>query len=59
MTDLFRLGFDKIAEYLIKKEADVNAVGQDGNTPLIWSVYNGKKKFFYICQINNLMASDM
>lgn len=44
---LLHLGFDKIAEFLIEKGANVDAVGQDGNTPLIWSVYNGKQNPFW------------
>lgn len=51
-TEFFRIGFDKIAEYLIQNGADVNTVGQDGNSILIWAVYNGKK-FFYVFEIVN------
>lgn len=46
----FFLGFDKIAEYLIQNGADVNAIGQDGNSVLIWAAYNGKK-FFHVFEI--------
>lgn len=37
----FGLGFDKVAELLIEKGADVNVVGQGGHTALNWAAYGG------------------
>lgn len=37
------LGFDQIAELLIQKGANINVVGSEGNTALIWAAKNGKK----------------
>lgn len=36
------LGFDKIAELLIQKGADVNVLGQFGRTALSWAATKGK-----------------
>lgn len=36
------LGYDKVAELLIQKGADVNIVGDYGSTALIWAAENGK-----------------
>lgn len=37
------LGFSKITELLVQKGADVNLVGRDGKTALIWSAEQGEK----------------
>lgn len=41
-------GFSKITELLIQKNANVNVVGRDGKTALIWSAEQGEKseRFF-------------
>lgn len=39
------LGFDKVAELLIKKGADVNATNnENGDTPLMFAAENGIKR---------------
>lgn len=38
----FCLGFDKVAELLIGKGADVNIVANNGDTALINAAYKGK-----------------
>lgn len=40
----FVVGSKEIAELLIRKGADINTDGQDGNTPLILAAYRGNSK---------------
>lgn len=42
MTTSFWKGFDTAAKLLIQNGADVNVVGEHGNTALIWAAANGK-----------------
>lgn len=39
------LGFDKVAELLIRKGANVNVAGSDNDTALIWCVSKGNFLF--------------
>lgn len=42
----FGEGFDKAAELLIEKGADVNIVGKNKQTALTWAAYSGKFLLF-------------
>lgn len=45
-TIFFGEGFDKAAELLIEKGADVNIVGKNKQTALTWAAYSGKFLLF-------------
>lgn len=36
------IGFEKVAQLLLKKGAYVNAVDENSNTPLLWAAYTGQ-----------------
>lgn len=42
----FGLGFDKVAELLVERGADINIQGQGGHTALNWAAYGGNMKSF-------------
>lgn len=61
------IGFEKIAQQLIDKGANINAVDENNNTPLLWAAYTGtiSKRMYLVyfkClfEINDfdLMAQD-
>lgn len=35
------VGYEKIAKMLIEKGANINAVNEDNNSPLLWAVFAG------------------
>lgn len=41
------LGFEKAAEFLIRKGPDVNIVGQGGNTALTWAAFKGESFTYF------------
>lgn len=43
------IGYDRSAELLIEKGADVNVVGNDGKTALMQAATSSKRKSFSLC----------
>lgn len=42
------IGYEKIAKLLIQKGANVNAVDENNNSPLLWAAFAGTTSIAYI-----------
>lgn len=55
--NFIRLGFNRAAEFLIQKGANVNVIGQDNQTALTWAAFKGSKSLVELLLENGAVTT--